>query len=96
MTILHKPVITEKSLKDATHGIFTFKADMTSTKKDIKEEVEKLFSVHVKRITTTIRKGKQKRAGKKRNEVQRPDVKIARLHLSKGEKIDLFEIGKTT
>jgi large subunit ribosomal protein L23 len=94
MTILQKPIITEKSIKDATAGIFTFAVRVDATKPEIKKEAEKLFSVHVKNVVTVIRKGKEKRAGKQRRTIVRPNVKIARLKLAKGEKIDFFEIGK--
>jgi ribosomal protein L23 len=94
MTTLLKPIITEKSLKHATGGIFTFEVGMQETKKTIKKEAEMLFHVHVKDVSTIIRKGKIKTAGRKRVKIQRPNRKFARLILAKGEKIDLFEIGK--
>lgn len=94
MDILYKPVITEKSIRDVQHGIFTFAVDPVKTKKEIRSEVESLFHVHVKKIETVIRKGKEKHAGRQRRVVTRPSVKIARLKLAKGEKIDLFETGK--
>lgn len=93
--IVIKPVITEKSLKDASVGTYTFIVDLNSNKNQIRQAVEKMFTVHVKDITTVIIKGKNKIAGRKRRLVRQPDVKKARLKLAAGEKIDLFEIGES-
>lgn len=93
--IIIKPIITEKSLKDAGMGTYTFAVDLNSNKNQIRQAVEKMFTVHVKDITTVIIRGKNKIAGRKRRKVQQPDVKKARVKLSSGEKIDLFEIGES-
>lgn len=92
-TILIKPVISEQSLSDAQKGVYTFKADITFTKPQIKKEIEEMFKVHVVRIATSIMKGKKRQAGKKRLVVYKPDFKKARVKLKEKEKIDLFEVG---
>jgi len=89
-----RPVITEKSVRDAGRGVFTFITDEWSTKHQIVLAIEELFKVHVQKITTVIRKGKTKSTGKKRLKVTMPNQKKARVTLTKGEKIDLFEISK--
>ena len=88
-----KPLITEKSLKDASRGIFTFAVDKTANKIEIAKEIESRFKVHVVAITTQIIKGKNKQVGKKRNLVKQPDMKKARVRLKSGEKIEIFEVG---
>lgn len=93
--IITRPVITEKSLKDVVKGIFTFEVFKKATKAEISKAVEKDFSVHVLRISTVLKKGKRKMVGRKRLIVKRPDMKIARVKLKKGEKIDLFEVGES-
>lgn len=93
--IIRKPIITEKSLKDATNGIFTFAVDNCVNKITIRKEIEKLFKVHVADITTTVMSGKKRIVGRKRIPVYETDWKKAKVTLKKGEKIDLFEIGET-
>jgi large subunit ribosomal protein L23 len=92
--IIKKPIITEKSLNDATRGIFTFEADRSSSKLQIKKAIEETFAVHVKKISTVIMKGKKRMVGRKRQKVQEANKKRARVKLAAGEKIDLFEVGK--
>jgi large subunit ribosomal protein L23 len=92
--IVIKPVITEKSLKDASNGTYTFEVDLKADKNQIKSAVEKIFTVHVKDITIVIIKGKNKIAGRKRRKVKQSDIKKARVKLATGEQIDLFEIGE--
>lgn len=93
--IIIRPIITEKSLRDSQKNIFTFEVEKNASKKQIEDEIEKLFQVHVLSVTTVIRKGKSKRIGKKRNVVQKADRKKARVHLQKGEKIEFFEVGES-
>lgn len=91
--IIKKPLITEKSLKDAGRGIFTFEVDKSTNKIEIKKAVESYFKVHVVSVTTTVNKGKKKLVGKKRQVTTLPDTKKARVRLKKGERIELFEVG---
>ena len=95
MTILLQPVISEKSLHHATTGMVTFVVEKDTTKNLIKKAVEELFKVHVRRVTTCIRKGKKRFVGKGRKLVVRRDRKIARVQLLKGETIDYFTTGET-
>jgi large subunit ribosomal protein L23 len=89
--MLIKPIITEKSMRDAATGRYTFWVGMTDNKTVIGHEVAKVFGVEVVRVATSIRSGKTKRAGKKRVAVTRPDWKIAVVTIKKGQKIGLFE-----
>lgn len=92
--IVKKPIITEKSLADAQMGIFTFEVDKHANKQQIKEKIESLFKVHVKKITGATFKGKKRLVGKKRTPVYEPDRKKAWVKLLPSEKIDLFEVGE--
>lgn len=94
--IIRKAVITEKSISDAQKGVYTFLVDKESNKYIVKHEVEKLFKVKVKGITSQNVKGKVKMVGRKRQKVKKPDYKKVRVTLTKGGKIDLFEVGQTT
>lgn len=91
--IIKRPLITEKSLKDAQNGIYTFIVEKNAEKKEIKKAMEEMFKVHVVRLTTAITKGKKRLVGKRRVPVSESSTKKARVILKKDEKIDLFEVG---
>jgi large subunit ribosomal protein L23 len=92
--ILVEPHVTEKSTKnmvDAKSGVYqyVFKVKLDANKHEIREAVEKRFSVKVDTIRTLIMRGKIKRvrvvAGKKSN------WKKAYIKLVPGQKISEFE-----
>lgn len=87
------PLITEKSMKDANLGKFTFKFPVSSRKEDIKKIIQGKFAVSVVHVSTTIVKGRTHRVGVRRNEVKKSPFKKAIVELKKGEKISLFELG---
>jgi large subunit ribosomal protein L23 len=92
--IIKKPIITEKSLKDAADGFFTFEVDKKANKPQIRQAIEEMFKIHVTAISTIVVKGKKRLVGKKRMAVESPVRKKARVKLLKGEKIGLFEVGQ--
>ncbi len=92
--IIKKPIITEKSLRDAARGIFTFEVDKKASEYQVKKEVETLFKVHVTKITSANFKGKKRLVGKKRVPVYGPARKKIWVKLKPEEKIDLFETGE--
>lgn len=92
--IVKKPIITEKSLKDAQRGIFTFAVSPIASKGIIKKTISELFKVHVMSVTSNMVKGKKRMTGKKRLPVYEANWKKARVTLGKDEKIDLFEVGE--
>ena len=61
--IILAPVVTERSSMDMQEGKYTFKVAKKATKVDIKNAVEKLFSVKVLNVNTMTVKGKEKRVG---------------------------------
>lgn len=91
--IIKKPIITEKSLRDARDGVFTFEVAKDATKGQIIKAVGDIFKTHVKSVTTVIAKGKKRFSGQRRRLVYEPNTKRARVKLAAGEKIDLFEVG---
>ena len=58
--VIIAPVITEKATNASEQSKVVFKVTLAATKPQIKEAVEKLFDVKVKRVNTLIRKGKAK------------------------------------
>ena len=91
-TIILKPVISEHSLSDASNGVFTFLVDKSSDKNQIKNAIEEMYKVHVRRISTSIVRGKKRIVGKKRKVIYESDTKKTRVKLADKEKIDLFEV----
>jgi ribosomal protein L23 len=85
-----KAVMTEKSLKDAKNGVYTFLVDRLITKQGIKNLINKVFAVHVTGVKVMNFKGGQKRniRGQK---VTFKAFKKALVTLQEKEKIDLFE-----
>jgi large subunit ribosomal protein L23 len=85
--VILSPVITEKATTASEHGKVVFKVALRATKPQIKEAVEKLFDVKVKRVNTLRRRGKWKtfkgRLG------QQSDSKRAIVTLEEGQKIDV-------
>ncbi len=93
MNIIVRPVITEKSMMDAGKGKFTFVVATEANKHMIRQAIKDAFKVTVLGVSTRMTKGKTKRTGTRRMEVQGSSFKKAVVTLKQGEKIDLFEIG---
>ena len=88
--IIKRPIITEKSsiLREKFNQV-VFEVDLKANKREIKEAVEKLFNVKVKKVRTMIVRGKRRRLGF--YEGKRPNWKKAIVTLAPGSKIDFFE-----
>jgi len=86
--ILVRPVISEKSLRLADEGKYTFIVRPDSHKTQIRQAVEATFNVKVTGVNTVNRQGKRRRTrfgwGK------RPDTKRAIVSLAAGNRIDSF------
>ena len=62
--IILKPVISEKSMDDATQKKYTFKVATDANKTQVRHAVEEIFGVDVDRVNIMNVKGKVKRMGK--------------------------------
>jgi large subunit ribosomal protein L23 len=93
--LIQKPIITEKStyLKE-TSNRYLFKVDIRANKRQIKKAVEDLFNVRVKKVTTTVYRGKPKvvmnRSG--RFVGKAPNWKKAYVTLAEGDTIEVFDV----
>src|SRR6202451_192231 len=85
--VIVAPLITEKATMASEHNKVVFKVASKATKPQIKEAVEKLFDVKVKRVNTLIRKGKVRNFRGVRGELS--DVKKAIVTLEEGHHIDV-------
>jgi large subunit ribosomal protein L23 len=92
-SILIKPLITEKSMKDASSGKYAFVVAKDANKAAIKSAIKQQFNVTVVSVATSVQKGKTQRVGVKRTEVGKSTVKKATVTVKKGDKIGLFEPG---
>jgi large subunit ribosomal protein L23 len=89
--ILKRPLLTEKSnTMKADRNVVCFEVDKNANKRQIKEAVEKMFSVKVEEVTTAVIHGKRRRYG--RSVGMKPDWKKAYVKIKEGEKkIEFFE-----
>ena len=82
-----KPIVTEKSSLGAEYNPGTFQVKKVSTKKEIKLAIENIFQVKVKKVNTTIVKGKLKSF--RGSLGKRSDYKKAFVTLEEGQTIDI-------
>jgi len=88
-SIIKYPSITEKNTAlRAGQNKYVFEVDLGADKTEIKEAVEKLFSVDVVAVNTMVVKGKKKRTG--RSVGYRSDKKKAIVKIKAGQNIEKF------
>lgn len=87
--LLKSPVITEKGARAGEVGTYVFKIDPRSNKTEIREAIERIFSVKVDSVRTLTNQGKPKRVG--RNFGRRDGFKKAYVKLKEGFTINLVE-----
>lgn len=85
-----KPVFTEKSLRMAASGKYTFWVDVNATKLEIKALIARIFNVHVVNINTIKKAGESGRNARGRR-FTKLVTKKAVVELKDGEKIDIYE-----
>ena len=85
--VILAPVVTEKATRLNESSQVTFKVTLDATKPEIRQAVEKLFSVNVEAVNTLVMKGKAKRFRGRKG--QRSDWKKAVVRLQAGQTIDL-------
>ena len=90
--VILRPIISEKSTKDAGNHKFTFLVSKVSNKTAIKSAIENQFKVKVLGISTNIVKGKTKRVGERRAEIKISSWKKAIVTLPKDQKISWFNV----
>jgi len=87
--IIIKPVLTEKATSLASGKIYTFEVHRKATKTQIKEALQKLYAVKVGSVSVVIRKGKEKKVGRRQVSQKLPDRKMAHVQVTDG-KISVF------
>lgn len=88
--VIKRPVISEKGAALAeVAGKYVFEVASDANKLEIKQAIQQLFNVKVKKIHTAIMQGKTKRFA--RSIVKRPNWKKAMVTLQEGQKIEFFQ-----
>ncbi len=88
--VIKRPIISEKSsaLTEVANR-YVFEVAPQANKTEIKDAVQRLFSVKVLDVRTLTMHGKVKRIGK--FETKRSNWKKAMVTLAEGQKIDFFQ-----
>ena len=87
--VLRRPVITEKSSLLQEGGRYVFEVASKANKVQIRQAVEKAFSVNVTTVNVMTVRGKRKRYGNR--PTARPSWKKAIVTLKQGDRIEIFE-----
>lgn len=90
--VIIRPVVSEKSYTLLESNVYTFEVHPSSSKPEIKDAIESIFSVDVLKVNTLNRKGKRKRNRRTNSWGQRPSRKRAIVTLAEGDTIELFEV----
>ncbi|MDC1152640.1 50S ribosomal protein L23 [Nitrospinaceae bacterium] len=88
--VVIKPLVTEKGTMMLSEGNWvTFRVHPDANKIEVREAVQKIFSVSVLQVNTQIVRGKRRRFGKTMG--QSKPWKKAMVRLKEGDKIEIFE-----
>lgn len=94
MIVIKRPIITEKSMRLAQTGLYTFEVDKRATKPVIAKKVAEKFNVKVLGVKVINVKGRAKQQKRARKVYQSDGMKKALVQIGKGQKIALFETPK--
>lgn len=92
MSILRKPLVTEKVSALNEKGKYGFIVDLEANKVEIKNAVEKQYGVNVQDVNTMVVMGKKKTRYTKAGVLagRKPSYKKAIVTLAAGEVIDFY------
>lgn len=92
MSVLKKPLVTEKVSALNEKGKYGFLVDLTANKVQIKKEVEKMYGVNVLSVQTMRYMGKRKTRYTKAGVItgKKNNFKKAIVSLKEGEVIDFY------
>ena len=91
MSVLIRPVVSEKTYALMDQSVYVFIVDPKATKIDVRNAVEQAFNVKVTNVNTLNRKGKSTRNRRTGVVGTRPNTKRAIVTLAEGDSINLFE-----
>ncbi len=88
--IIIAPVVSEKTYSLVETGVYTFQVHPSATKPEIRDAIESIWDVEVRKVNTLNRRGKRSRTRGTNRVGQKPNTKRAIVTLAAGE-IPLFE-----
>ena len=89
-SVIVRPLLSEKSVSyRENEGKYSFLVKRDASKDDVKKAIEKIFSVSVVGVNTTIIRGKTKRRGIHLSQLS--NKKKAYVTLKVGDKIKIFD-----
>ncbi|MFK7921482.1 MAG: 50S ribosomal protein L23 [Bacteroidia bacterium] len=95
MSILKRPIITEKMVEFPEKGIqkYGFEVALGATKGEVKSEVERLYEVEVDNVNTMIVRGKIRSRYSKKGVIKgkSSNYKKAIVTLKEGNEIDFYK-----
>ncbi|HCS78454.1 TPA: 50S ribosomal protein L23 [Patescibacteria group bacterium] len=94
MTVIIRPIITEKSLQLAQKGWYTFQVAKQSHKVHVARAVNELYKVKVLDVRSITVPGKEMKTGRKRTVRKTSAWKKALVKLAKEQTIAVFSTGE--
>ncbi len=91
LSVLKKPVVSEKSSLNMEKGIYTFQVATNATKVGVKQAFEKLFGEKVKDVRMINIRKKTRIIGKGKEMTRRSAGKKAIITLKENKKVDVFQ-----
>ncbi len=91
MTVIIRPLISEKSMGLTRTGLYTFEVHKDADKDLIAKVVAEKFKVTVLSVKTLNRAGKVKQQRSRKGYFKQADLKKAIVKVGKGDKIAIFE-----
>ena len=95
MSTLKRPIITEKSATKTEWDVpqYSFEVSLSSSKGEIKSEVERVYEVKVLNVRTMIVRGKRRTRSTKKGVIKgkSPNYKKAIVTLEEGHEIDFYK-----
>jgi large subunit ribosomal protein L23 len=88
--VLRHPQLSEKSQRLQKKNTYVFLVEVDANKTDIRNAVEKAYSVKVAGVRTVLLKGKRKREKNMLTYGRRKDRKKAYVRLKEGHRLDII------
>ena len=93
--VIKRPILTEKTTRlQEKNNCYVFEVDRRATKTLIKQAVEKIFNVKVRKVNTAIIPGKMRIRYTRNGFIRgkKPPYKKAYVYLEEGYSIDFFNL----
>lgn len=87
--VIIRPLVTEKNTDMMAQGKYAFEVALKANKTQIKQAVEEIFNVKVRKVSTARMPGKVRRRG--RTVGRTPERKKAIVTVAEGQQIPIFE-----